>query len=153
MEAETPARYDGSSGLGAMCERNAWWMLRLSHGTSAEARHGGRLWHYIIGGYWLFTMHPLVFYFPPFVTRRATASRALVLAVTGRGLFRRAFGGHLRKANRHLWSQCYWFFMLWWVQLQVWWVKWSLCYGISPAVCNLCDAYDDCVWSPALVWH
>ena len=42
------------------------------------------------------------FYFPPFVTRRATASRALVLAVTGRGLFRRAFGGHLRKANRYL---------------------------------------------------
>ena len=102
---------------------------------------------------WLFTMHPLVFYFPPFVIRRATASRALVLAVTGRGLFRRAFGGHLRKANRHLWSQCYWFFMLWWVQLQVWWVKWSLCYGISPAVCNLCDAYDVCVWRPALVWH
>ena len=30
---------------------NAWLMLKLSHGTSAEARHGGRLWHYIIGGY------------------------------------------------------------------------------------------------------
>ena len=47
-------------------------------------------------------MHPLVFYFPPFVTRRASASRALVLAVTGRGLFRRAFGGAPHKSKPSL---------------------------------------------------